>query len=127
MSPDLASWLGQIPWVPLAIVAVLAVLWILSHRGAKKKRRALATKLAEGAKVIDVRTKGEFAGGHFPGAVNIPLDSLGSKLKTLGASETAIVVYCASGIRSAQAASSLRAAGFTDVTNAGSLGSLPRD
>ena len=37
-----------------------------------------------------------------------------------------VVVYCASGARSAQAASILKAAGFTDVTNAGGLANMPR-
>ena len=125
MSPELSSWLGQVPWVPLGIVVALAVVWFVSSRGGKKNQKALAEKLAGGAKVIDVRTKQEFAGGHFQGAVNIPVDTLASKLKSLGEKEAPLVVYCASGGRSSQAASILKAAGYTDVTNAGGIANLP--
>ena len=92
MSPELSSWLGQVPWVPLGIVVALAVVWFVSSRGGKKNQKALAEKLAGGAKVIDVRTKQEFAGGHFQGAVNIPVDTLASKLNSLGDKEAPLVV-----------------------------------
>ena len=126
MSPELIALLGQVPWVPLAIVLVVVVVGVLSSRGGKKRREALAAKLAAGAKVIDVRTKQEYGGGHYDGAMNIPLDTLGTRLKSLGAKEAPVVVYCASGARSAQASSILKAAGFTDVTNAGGLANMPR-
>jgi len=126
MSPDLGALLGQVPWVPLGIVLVVVVVGVLSSRGGKKQREVLAAKLAAGAKVIDVRTKHEYGGGHYDGAMNVPLDTLASKLKMLGEKDAPLVVYCASGARSAQAASILKAAGFTDVTNAGGLANMPR-
>jgi len=125
MSPELNTWLAQIPWVPLGVAAAAVVLWLVSSGGGKKKREALVSKLSTGAKVIDVRSKSEYAGGHYEGAVNIPVDTLSSKIKTLGNRETSIVVYCASGARSSQAAAILKSAGFTDVTNAGGLGNMP--
>lgn len=126
MSPELNAWLGQIPWVPLGIVAVVVVLWLFSSAGSKKTKAALAAKLESGAHVIDVRSKQEFAGGHFPGAVNIPVDALAGQTKKIGALDRPLVVYCASGARSSQAAAILRSAGYTDVTNAGGLGNMPR-
>jgi phage shock protein E len=126
MSPELSAWMGQIPWVPLGVVAALVVVFWFTSRGGKKNREQLVAKIAAGAKVVDVRTKGEYAGGHFTGAVNIPVDTISSKLKSLGGPDTPLVVYCASGGRSSQAASILRAAGFTDVTNAGGLASMPK-
>ena len=42
----------------------------------------------------------------------------------LGDKKRAIVVYCASDMRSAQAARILTGAGFADVTDAGGLGNL---
>lgn len=126
MTPELADWASQIPWVPLGIAVAAAGLWFVASTQGKKKKAALAAKLEGGAHVIDVRTKGEFGSGHYPGAVNIPLDSLAAQMKKLGALDRPLVVYCASGGRSAQAAAQLRAAGFTDVTDAGGLSNMPR-
>ena len=109
--------------VGLVAVAALIIIRVIRSNARKKLVRE---KLAEGAKVVDVRTPGEFGGGHYPGAVNIPLDKLSNKMKKLGSKDSSIVVYCASGSRSRVAVSRLRAAGFKDVTNGGSLSGLPR-
>ena len=85
----------------------------------------LRDKLKAGAKVIDVRTPDEFADGAYPGAVNIPLAALGARIGELGPKESPIVLYCASGARSAQAARLLKQAGFADVVNAGGLDDMP--
>ena len=77
----------------------------------------LKEMLKQGAKVIDVRSPGEFAGGHFSGAINIPLDQLKSKVETLGEKSQPIIVCCASGMRSSSALGTLKAAGFTNVEN----------
>ncbi len=82
--------------------------------------------IAAGAVVVDVRTEGEFAEEAYPGAVNIPLSSLGNRVGELGAKDKPVVLYCASGARSAAAARLLKQAGFTDVVNAGGLDDMPR-
>lgn len=81
-------------------------------------------KIRSGAKIIDVRTPDEFMDGAYPGAVNIPVQALGARLAEIptGAS---IVVYCASGGRSAMAARMLKQAGWSDVVNAGGLDDMP--
>lgn len=109
--------------VGLVAVAALIIIRVIRSNARKKLVRE---KLAEGAKVVDVRTPGEFGGGHYPGALNIPLDKLSNKMKKLGSKESSIVVYCASGSRSRVAVSRLRAAGFKDVINGGSLSGLPK-
>ena len=83
-------------------------------------------KIKAGAKIIDVRTPGEFADEAYPGAVNIPLNVLPAKLEEIGPKHEPIVLYCASGARSAQAARLLKQAGFVDVVNAGGLDDMPR-
>ncbi len=83
-------------------------------------------KIKAGAKIIDVRTAGEFADEAYPGAVNIPLNILPSKLEELGPKDKPIILYCASGARSAQAARLLKQAGFTDAMNAGGIDDMPR-
>lgn len=82
--------------------------------------------IAAGAKIVDVRTPGEFADEAYPGAVNIPLQSLAGRLGELGPKDGPIVLYCASGARSAQAARMLKDAGFTAAVNAGGLEDMPR-
>jgi len=86
---------------------------------------SLESKIKAEAKVVDVRTKEEFSEEHYPSAVNIPIDQLGRKLNELGEKGTTIVLYCATGARSAFAARVLKSAGFTDVVNAGGLYDMP--
>lgn len=71
--------------------------------------------------VIDVRTRGEFLGGAYPGAINIDLDSLASRAAELGNKSREIILYCASGARSAYGQRVLQQLGFTNVKNGGGL------
>lgn len=82
-------------------------------------------KIAAGARLIDVRTPAEFRNGSYPGAVNIPLASLLARMHELEPKSTPIVLFCASGARSAQGARLLKQAGFSDVVNAGGLDEMP--
>jgi phage shock protein E len=68
--------------------------------------------VAQGATLVDVRTPGEWASGHAEGAVLIPIDELGGRLGEIPRDHP-VVVYCASGVRSARAAAMLGAAGYT--------------
>ncbi|WKD36642.1 rhodanese-like domain-containing protein [Streptomyces xanthophaeus] len=64
--------------------------------------------------VVDVRTPGEFASGHLPDAVNVPLDRLTRSLPELrrAAESRPLLVVCASGARSASAAETLASGGI---------------
>jgi phage shock protein E len=65
---------------------------------------------------LDVRTPGEFAAGHIPGAVNIPHDAVAERFAELGVKpDDEIVVYCQSGRRAALAEDVLAGAGFRRV------------
>jgi rhodanese-related sulfurtransferase len=79
--------------------------------------------------VVDVRTMIEFWLGHLDGAVNHPVDVVVDRLTgTAGVERNArILVYCASGARSAAAAAGLRQAGFTRVIDGGGMGAAARD
>jgi len=83
-------------------------------------------KIKAGARIVDVRTPGEFAEESYPGAKNIPLAALAARMGELEPKDKPVLLYCASGARSAQGARILAAAGFTDVVNAGGLEDMPR-
>lgn len=83
-----------------------------------------AELVKQGAVIIDVRSRGEYAGGHIKGSVNIPLDQLGSNLFKLKDKNKPVITCCASGMRSASAKSILKAGGYKEVYNGGGWGSL---
>ena len=74
----------------------------------------------DNAKVIDVRTPAEFAGGHVEGSVNIPLNTIHERVDELLAIEQPIVVCCASGGRSFTAYQFLTSKGISNIHDGGS-------
>ncbi len=72
-------------------------------------------QLADGAQLLDVRTKEEWDEGHLKGAtlVTVTEDGFLKKAKAVLDPKKEVLVYCRSGKRSAMAAKQLRAAGFT--------------
>lgn len=68
----------------------------------------------DGVTVIDVREPDEFAGGHIPGAVNVPLQTVPDSLESLDP-EKPVYVVCQHGMRSERAATFLDSRGFDTV------------
>jgi rhodanese-related sulfurtransferase len=62
-------------------------------------------------KVIDVRTPMDYEAGHFPGAINIPLDEVKSRMEDIPKNKF-IVVHCQTGARGEIAYNVLRDAGY---------------
>jgi glyoxylase-like metal-dependent hydrolase (beta-lactamase superfamily II)/rhodanese-related sulfurtransferase len=88
-------------------------------RGSRVTAEELAerTSAVPGLQIVDVRNPGEVAEtGTVPGAATIPLAQLVSRLDELDPT-VPTVVYCAGGYRSSIAASTLRAHGFSDVSD----------
>ncbi|MFZ4735754.1 MAG: rhodanese-like domain-containing protein [Bradymonadia bacterium] len=108
------TWL---PWIML-IMVVAAFLWV---RGGNTNGLEARRLVAEGALLLDVRSIGEFQAGHLDGAVHVPLHELEQRSRELGPPERPIVVYCQSGVRSAQALRTLTRHGFQRVYNLGGL------
>jgi phage shock protein E len=82
--------------------------------------------ISNGALIIDVRSKGEYAGGHVKGSVNVPLDQLSGYLNKMKDKNHTVITCCASGMRSASAKSFLKGQGFVNVHNGGSWLSLKK-
>lgn len=64
--------------------------------------------------LLDVRTPGEFAEGHVPGAKNIPVDEIGARASEVP-KDVPVVVYCRSGARVKRANAILRERGWTNL------------
>lgn len=72
------------------------------------------TLMEQNAIVIDVRTADEYATGHIEGSINIPVDNISSINYD---KDALIIVYCASGMRSSNAAKTLANLGYTNIHN----------
>mgnify|MGYP000163564596 CR=1 FL=1 len=83
-----------------------------------------AALVKEGAIILDVRTKGEYASGHIKGSINIAVDTLQNNIGKLKVKTKPVITCCASGMRSASAKSILKSNGFTQVYNGGGWSSL---
>jgi molybdopterin/thiamine biosynthesis adenylyltransferase/rhodanese-related sulfurtransferase len=80
--------------------------------------RAAAPLLDDGAVFLDVRERDEWDEGHIPGAIHVPRGNLESRIENAVPERgSRIVVYCASGARSAFATKTLEELGYVDVVN----------
>jgi len=89
----------------------LAAEYVEKHENNKKMKQVSEVLRSGSATVVDVRTPAEFMGGNVAGSINIPLNEVPAMLSELKGMGT-VVVCCASGMRSASAASFLKANGI---------------
>ena len=99
------------------IFSLLFILFILTACG--NKYQVIDTNKAlelmdNGAIVVDVRTVDEYNEGHIKGAINIPLDKIGSINYNY---DQQLIVYCATGVRSLDAVNKLADMGYTSLYN----------
>ncbi len=73
--------------------------------------------------IVDVRTENEYAGGHIPNAINVPLDRIeaGDVSDALPDKQQVILLYCYAGRRSVEAAKALASLGYTDAYEFGGI------
>jgi phage shock protein E len=114
-------------WILVAVGAVLALYIVKSiiTGGGRMPVSTVKEKIAAGATIVDVRSPEEFRDGAYPGALNIPVQVLSGRMGEIPRDKP-VVLYCASGARSAAAARTLKQAGYPDVVNAGGLSDMPR-
>ncbi|MEP2026510.1 MAG: rhodanese-like domain-containing protein [Reichenbachiella sp.] len=92
---------------------------LLDLFGFGKRKEQMKEAIKNGALIVDVRTPGEFMGGHVDGSENIPLGSVGAQLASLKAKGKPVVFCCASGMRSGSAASQAKSAGIEAYNGGG--------
>lgn len=84
--------------------------------------------ISNGAIIIDVRSKQEFASGHIPGSINIPVEAVAVGINKYASDKTKpIITCCASGMRSGVAKGILMTQGYTEIYNAGSWYTLMKE
>lgn len=116
---------SKAPWITagvvlLAVAAILAI-GVLDRSGPLPASgdisNAEARSLIErGARIVDVRTPEEFAAGHIPGAENVPMEQVAVQAGSWDKTEP-VVLYCATGERSAYVFQQLAQAGFQHLYN----------
>lgn len=104
--------------VPLAAAAVLLGLAACSSGPSS----AGTVEVGANTIILDVRTAEEYAGGHLEGSQLLDFNSgeVAAAIPSLDP-EAEYLVYCRSGNRAGQAIALMEQAGFTNVTNLGSL------
>ncbi|MDX8410485.1 MAG: rhodanese-like domain-containing protein [Mariprofundaceae bacterium] len=65
---------------------------------------------------LDVRTEGEYAQGHVPGAKLLPVQQLANRISEVPR-DIPVYVYCVAGVRSSRSSNMLLDAGFTNIIN----------
>ncbi len=69
-----------------------------------------------GAMLLDVRKPAEYAGGHLPGSISVPLERLATAIPSLAPDQgQPLLLYCTSGQRSRTAAQVLRRLGYAKL------------
>lgn len=100
---------------------------VLEDKGRGQEKISLDTALSikdfygTGATIIDVRSLGEFQGGHLSGAINSPLDTIEDEIEE--DLDQVIIVYCQSGRRSKAASKILSDLGYKVVLDGGGISS----
>lgn len=112
-----------IVFIVLGIIAAVIVGWNLMRpadsgtAGIRNVDTAGAQKaIAAGARIIDVRTAGEYQMGHIPGAENVPVDQIATAAEGWDRNAD-YVVYCAVGSRSASAVQTMQSMGFKNIAH----------
>jgi phage shock protein E len=113
-------------WIITAIVLVS-----LAGLAVRRAGMASATQtrqlLKEGALIVDVRSKEEFAADHLPQAINLPLSEVAGSIANVAPDkQRPVLLHCLSGGRSSIARGVLKRLGYQRAYNLGSLARAKR-
>ena len=99
----------------MALYLIFKLFGVLGRLGIKQiTPKELDQK--KGVMILDVGTNKEYAAGHIPGAVHVPLTEIGNRIKKLK-KDKELVVYCQHGNRSIWAIKRLMGMGYTNLLN----------
>lgn len=114
-------------WIILLVVIVVVVLALRLGAVRTLPLAAAREHLQKGALLVDVRSVAEYDAQHVASAVNIPLDQVQEALpRRVPDKGRVILLHCRSGVRSGLAERRLRALGYTNAFNVGSLARAQR-
>ena len=114
-------------WTDGLIAALIIGAFLLYMRAGLISVKDAREHLKNGARVIDVRTAGEFVTGHLPIAVNLPLGEIETSLdRRVTDKNQVLLLHCQSGTRSDAAKKKLIALGCPNVFNMGSYARAAR-
>jgi len=113
---------ARMDWTIWLVLGVVVIGFAVIKRAAFVSVESARQMLRENAKMIDVRAEAEFHSEHIPGAINIPLSDLETRVaRVVPDKNQVLLVHCLSGGRSAIAKGKLRKLGYAKVHNLGSL------
>ena len=109
--------------VTLIALAVVVLIFAILKRVGQISAASTQSYLKNGALVIDVRSPGEFASGHLPSAINLPLPEIEAALpRRVKDKNQVLLLHCQSGMRSGVASKKLKHLGYANSFNLGSYG-----
>lgn len=115
-----AEFLGNHPFLAVAFLVVVTLLIVTEGRKAGKTvstQQATTMINRENAVVVDLRSKKDYAAGHIVDSINIPYDSLNTRLGDLDKYKgRPIILTCASGQHAGSCAKQIKAAGHDNVS-----------
>jgi rhodanese-related sulfurtransferase len=112
-----AGLMKFVPWIAVGVVLLIIAFFALKPAGTGTTVvdvKGVQKAASDGVRIVDVRSVGEFEGGHVPGAQNVPLDQFQS-VASQWDKAAPVLVYCQTGARSAEAVTMLEGLGFTKI------------
>jgi rhodanese-related sulfurtransferase len=102
----------------ITLAALYMIIKFFGYLGRMGIKQVSAKELEQkkGMVLLDVRTDKEYAQGHIPGSVHVPLSDIGDRIKKLK-KDKEMVVYCQNGNRSIWAIKRLMGMGYKNLYN----------
>ncbi len=120
----------KMKFILISVVVILGLgglLFLVRGNGTQTAEPSLSIQtiqadVAQGGRLIDVRTSDEYTSGHIDGAVNLSLQDIqAGAVPAFTAKDKPVYVYCRSGNRSSQAAAKLKAVGYRNIIDLGAM------